>query len=283
VYPFFLDLGLDVVMGRSPWVEVRSRRMSDERLREAERKWRETGTVEDEARYLLERVRVGDLTQERLELAAYCGHEGAVAATLRGPGPDALVDWLRGLRSLGQWAWVKAIGTSLSVIVSEWPVSEGRTSVESALAAVETWCRAPGHRIDLSPNPWSASWASPSRYGYQAIWTAVTHLSREALHWPDERAHVLLTPSCPNGVLVTALTAVGAIAEEGHGNTVMLLDAGVQTREVASTLVQTGRLAVETAAQAIANTSRVMYVYEAWDYGQNDCRQRLAQTLVSPG
>ena len=51
--------------------------MSDSKLRELERRWRETGSVDDEAAYLRERVRVGDLTQERLELAAYCGHEGA--------------------------------------------------------------------------------------------------------------------------------------------------------------------------------------------------------------
>ncbi|MCW8137454.1 MAG: hypothetical protein KIT58_00945 [Planctomycetota bacterium] len=51
--------------------------MSDQKLRELERRWRETGSPDDKAAYLLERVRVGDLTQERLELAAYCGHEGA--------------------------------------------------------------------------------------------------------------------------------------------------------------------------------------------------------------
>ena len=54
--------------------------MSDAKLRELERRWKETGAVEDEAAYLLERVRVGELTQERLELAAYCGHDGAKRA-----------------------------------------------------------------------------------------------------------------------------------------------------------------------------------------------------------
>jgi hypothetical protein len=54
--------------------------MSDERLREAERRWKESGSVEEEARYLLERVRVGDLTRDRLEFAAYLGHVGAVQA-----------------------------------------------------------------------------------------------------------------------------------------------------------------------------------------------------------
>ncbi len=51
--------------------------MSDEKLRELERRFKETGSVEDEAAWLVERVRVGDLTQERLELAAYLGHEPA--------------------------------------------------------------------------------------------------------------------------------------------------------------------------------------------------------------
>ena len=51
--------------------------MTDERLRNLQRRWQETGSVHDEAAYLLERVRVGNLSKERLELAAYCGHEGA--------------------------------------------------------------------------------------------------------------------------------------------------------------------------------------------------------------
>ena len=51
--------------------------MTDTKLRELERRWKESGSPEDEAAYLLERVRVGDLEKEKLELAAYCGHEGA--------------------------------------------------------------------------------------------------------------------------------------------------------------------------------------------------------------
>jgi hypothetical protein len=39
----------------SPWV-------SDDRLRELERRWKETGAVEDEAAYLKERVRAGELS-----------------------------------------------------------------------------------------------------------------------------------------------------------------------------------------------------------------------------
>ena len=49
--------------------------MSDQRLRELERKWRESGTVEDEAAYLREQVRVGDITREGLEIGASFGDE----------------------------------------------------------------------------------------------------------------------------------------------------------------------------------------------------------------
>src|SRR5687768_1848904 len=54
--------------------------MSDTKLRDLERRWKETGTAADEAAYLLERVRVGDLTEERLRVAASCGHEAARVA-----------------------------------------------------------------------------------------------------------------------------------------------------------------------------------------------------------
>ena len=50
--------------------------MSDERLREAERRWRETGAVEDEARYLL----------ERSSQSVKRNHEGLVFASLNDPG-----------------------------------------------------------------------------------------------------------------------------------------------------------------------------------------------------
>ena len=48
----------------------------DEKLRGLERRWKQSGSPDDEAAYLLERVRVGDLTHERLELAA-CYRGGA--------------------------------------------------------------------------------------------------------------------------------------------------------------------------------------------------------------
>lgn len=75
--------------------------MSDERLRELERRWRESGAVEDEAAYLRERVRVGDLTEARLGLAAFCGHEGARRVLSDGSGPSA--------GAIGGQPWCKAL------------------------------------------------------------------------------------------------------------------------------------------------------------------------------
>lgn len=51
--------------------------MSDHRLRELERRWKQSGEAEDEAAYLAARVRSGDVDRERLLLAAYLGHGAA--------------------------------------------------------------------------------------------------------------------------------------------------------------------------------------------------------------
>ncbi|MCO5170207.1 MAG: hypothetical protein M9894_28055 [Planctomycetes bacterium] len=55
--------------------------MTDARLREVERRWRESGNVDDEAAFLRERVRVGALPDERLRVAAGLGHPAALRAS----------------------------------------------------------------------------------------------------------------------------------------------------------------------------------------------------------
>lgn len=51
--------------------------MSDDRLRELERRWRTTGAPEDEGAWLSERVRAGELSPVRLHAAAALGHSAA--------------------------------------------------------------------------------------------------------------------------------------------------------------------------------------------------------------
>ncbi|HZV00947.1 MAG TPA: hypothetical protein VFF73_29800 [Planctomycetota bacterium] len=70
--------------------------MSDEKLRRLERRWRETGSAADEAAWLRERARTGDLEPERLHLAAYLGHEPARVAV-----PQALGGFAHRLGKLG--------------------------------------------------------------------------------------------------------------------------------------------------------------------------------------
>lgn len=57
--------------------------MGDGDLRALERRWHETGEVEDEARWHVARVRSGALSQDRLDLAAAMGVPGALAAVSR--------------------------------------------------------------------------------------------------------------------------------------------------------------------------------------------------------
>ena len=93
--------------------------MSDERLRELERRWKETGAVEDEAAFLLERVRAGDLTREKLETAAhYCEHEAAcLALGLPMPQHNVEVDaWLVALRDRQEGLALRA-GIALARLV----------------------------------------------------------------------------------------------------------------------------------------------------------------------
>lgn len=56
--------------------------MSDAKLRDLERRYRETGAVPDEAAWLAERVRVGTLEPQVLALCAHLGHAAA------GPAPE---------------------------------------------------------------------------------------------------------------------------------------------------------------------------------------------------
>lgn len=89
--------------------------MADERQRELERK-ASAGDVEAEAKLLLERVRSGDLTEERLKLAAYLGHEPAavavgIAASPFPPTQD-IRRWLAAAPHLGELGlWRAALAT----------------------------------------------------------------------------------------------------------------------------------------------------------------------------
>ncbi|MEZ6187822.1 MAG: hypothetical protein R3F62_22785 [Planctomycetota bacterium] len=73
--------------------------MTDLRVRELERRWQESGSVDDEAALLRERARVGDLEADRIELGAYLGHPAALVALGRSRDDRPIEDWLSDIPS----------------------------------------------------------------------------------------------------------------------------------------------------------------------------------------
>ena len=137
--------------------------MSDERLRDLERRWRLTEAVDDEAAYLLERVRVGDLDQARLELVAYLGRRAAALATrpstaptlhktefcerwaeLAVPREDA--EFVYFVNSLGHWGDEccarAAFAVARHVLARHWPPNFSAEASDT-LAALGEWILCP--------------------------------------------------------------------------------------------------------------------------------------------
>ena len=123
--------------------------MSDAKLRDLERRWKETGSPDDEAAYLLERVRVGDLSRERLELAAYGAHRAAMLALgEKQPNVPTRPDlWLRGLQRWGLRPALIAVVRAMREAMPRWNVSRNDSRPDAVLVAVDAWlsCPCPAH------------------------------------------------------------------------------------------------------------------------------------------
>lgn len=121
--------------------------MTDQRLRGLERD-ASHGDLHARARLLLERVRVGDLPEERLRLAAYLGDE--VATLVLGPAaptstlPTEIDTWARSLAPFGQETSVRAaLGVANEFMAAwraRWP-DDDRPRL--AIRAAESWLRCP--------------------------------------------------------------------------------------------------------------------------------------------
>lgn len=123
--------------------------MGDTRIEALERRWEETGLPEDEAAYLMARMRAGTLSEERFELALYLGSAGALLAADQlewklPPGSTTLgsvMDWAKGLGKFGVECCVRA-GLALGRDF----VARDDTKLPSdreVVAAVEAWVEAP--------------------------------------------------------------------------------------------------------------------------------------------
>jgi hypothetical protein len=120
--------------------------MTDERLRDLERRWKETGSVEDEAAWLKERVRAGDFPPTRLELAAYCGYEAARRAVATQNDPPDLVEWVGGFARFGNDVSARAAVAIAREVFPVWKRcahAEPTDDFHQALRAAEAWCMEP--------------------------------------------------------------------------------------------------------------------------------------------
>lgn len=118
--------------------------MADARLRSLERRVSQ-GDPEAEPQLLLERVRLGLLARERLELAAALGHAAAARAlerTIEREDPDSR-EWLWNLLPHGRWVVARAILIAARYVLpsfeSVWP---DELAPRDALEAVEAACDA---------------------------------------------------------------------------------------------------------------------------------------------
>lgn len=119
--------------------------MADEQLRRGERRWRATGSPDDEARHLRERMRAGRVDLVRLALAAECGHPAARVALGRRPGTD---EPLRGLvaraeRAGDDEARVRAAVALAHALLGAADGAQLRALAEAALSSTEDWIRCP--------------------------------------------------------------------------------------------------------------------------------------------
>lgn len=125
---------------------------SPEKLAELERRWRESKSPADEAAWLRERVKAGDLTEERLELAASCGHQGAERACgiVNASAAPRLEDMTRTLLRLPE-APVAAVGGRFVALGLQALGDAAPDALRRAVTAIEDYERCPceGHRSAL--------------------------------------------------------------------------------------------------------------------------------------
>lgn len=134
--------------------------MADQRLRELERRFGSSGSVEDEAAWLRARVHAGELSEDRARLAAWLGSEAACVALEAGSFDarlsvvvrlDRLKDWgleppVRAALALAQAAFRTWVGASGEGYVAE----TRRRCGWAALAATETWIADPSKERALA-------------------------------------------------------------------------------------------------------------------------------------
>lgn len=167
--------------------------MSDEHLQLLRRRFVETGSVEAEAGFLVECARIGVLSKEVLELAAWLGHPAAVRVAVELPPPADVATLLRGLRE----RWRPARHLRAALITARIAVKfslPDPTDVEPLLRVLDFvdgrglddngdalgWAGAESGAWNEATSLWMSIVDSPRRRGKPA-WEACVHSTGAAL------------------------------------------------------------------------------------------------------
>lgn len=157
--------------------------MGDDRRRELERSAAQ-GDLAARAGLLRERVRVGELREERLSLAAYLEDEASLAA-LGGPplvGAADLEDWVGGLAPWGTEAVLRAAVAAARSALPAWesrPEAElqrPREAPRRAIDAAAEWLRCPcaDHAADAERAALVIAWPGQPAPVVAATWAALS-------------------------------------------------------------------------------------------------------------
>jgi len=144
----------------------------DERLRRLERAFRASGAAEDEAEWLRERVRRGELDPARLDAAAALGHPAALLASGRGDEP------LRALERLGPTALGRAAVAAAELVLPVWEGAFARDPrPRLAVAAARAWTLCP-----CTPHLQEARALGLQVYATVGDLPEASHAARAAMH-----------------------------------------------------------------------------------------------------
>lgn len=118
--------------------------MTSTEIAQLERRWKESGSIDDEAAYLLARLQSGDLDEKWAQLA---GHAGSLAArkALGGnapplPASDSWADLDPWVSAFTEWGRQAAGVTALAAVDASWVKWEPRFSGR-AREVIEMWLR----------------------------------------------------------------------------------------------------------------------------------------------
>ncbi len=117
--------------------------MSDEHLRELERRWRASGTVADESAFLAERMRTGQLAPEQVHTLAEMGYPAAmivIGVTQEWPAQQRLTETLF---DLGPQSFCRAILIVLGRLCLELDLTHPPAVVATLIESARAWLASP--------------------------------------------------------------------------------------------------------------------------------------------